>query len=254
MIYQQDRSYVLELKTKKSSRLEKEIEPGTGTKIFLSNLSWGCWSHFSLFLHVLHSFFLQGNFFHFSIHIVENCYPLPTGSIMLHSRHRLERKRIWGLEFKHWPLFITLFFFFFFAETVNIAQRSPLMTSKYLNTRYLSRLYCSMTCHPSKGKSLIWPLLISFCVSKNLNQNFTHFQCFTVNEPNVRSTVYSPKQPFHNSPLSSSFKIFNSLKKILYKNIQSNENHLKLLPPNIVFTYGFLSFFMFSSVQLLSRV
>ena len=145
-------------------------------------------------------------------------------------------------------------FFFFFAETVNIAQRSPLMTSKYLNTRYLSRLYCSMTCHPSKGKSLIWPLLISFCVSKNLNQNFTHFQCFTVNEPNVRSTVYSPKQPFHNSPLSSSFKIFNTLKKILYKNIQSNENHLKLLPPNIVFTYGFLSFFMFSSVQLLSRV
>lgn len=72
-----------------------------------------------LFLHVLHSFFLQGSFFHFSIHIVENCYPLPTDSIMLHTRHRGERKRIWGLEFKHWPLFITLFSFF--SETVNIA-------------------------------------------------------------------------------------------------------------------------------------
>ena len=143
-------------------------------------------------------------------------------------------------------------FFLFFCRDTKYCLEVSTDDKQILNTKYLSRLYCSMTCHPSKGKSQIWPLLISFCVSKNLNQNFTHFQCFTANKPNVRSTVYSPK--FHNSPLSSSFKIFNTFKKTLYKNIQSNENHLKLLPPNIVFTYGFLSFFMFNSVQLLSSV
>lgn len=98
-----------------------------------------------LFLHVLHSFFLQGSFFHFSIHIVENCYPLPTDSIMLHTRHRGERKRIWGLEFKHWPLFITLFFFFFCWDSKYCLEVSTDDKPK-LNTRNLSRLYCSMTC------------------------------------------------------------------------------------------------------------
>ena len=102
----------MEPKTKKSSGPEKGLEPGIGTKVILSNLSGVAGlSSLTLSTHAS-SLFLQRSFFHCSVHIVENCHPLPTGSIMPNTRSRGEIERIWGLEFKCWPLSITLGFFF----------------------------------------------------------------------------------------------------------------------------------------------
>lgn len=62
----------------------QELEPRLFSQISLELLV----SHPCLFLHMLHSLFLQRRLFHFSVHIVENCHPLPIGSIMLPTRPR----------------------------------------------------------------------------------------------------------------------------------------------------------------------
>lgn len=95
----------------------------------------------------------------------------------------------------------------FFSVTVNFAQSSPLMTSKCQKSYKVLLLYDMQPLQNRKSNLATTPRLL--CLSKNLNQDFTHSNVLELIRL-IDLPFHSPEQPFHSTSSSPSFKISNT--------------------------------------------